>query len=179
MKYIFYFFILLFPGCKAEESDSLFKDLKGKAEVEIYLQNYQLLDVPADIGDLQGVRKLYIAKDSLRGWTMYPPLSALGGDEVSGRSGQLPDEITRLTSLRNLSLVNIGLVTLPEHLGRLQNLDTLILFMNKLTISSELEKLKQLKQLKYLGLLGNMVTADDLKQLKEAIPGVEINPDLR
>jgi hypothetical protein len=70
-------------------------------------------------------------------------------------------------------------VTLPDKIDRLKNLDSLILFNNKLTISKEIKKIKGLKNLKYLGIQGNDVTANDLIQLKESNPNLEINPGLR
>ena len=85
----------------------------------------------------------------------------------------------RASNLRSLTLVNLDIVSLPDNFDRLESLDTLILFMNKLTISNEIKKLKRLRQLKYLGLLGNNITASDIIELKISIPGITINPDLR
>ena len=75
--------------------------------------------------------------------------------------------------------MNLDIVSLPDNFDRLESLDTLILFMNQLTISNEIKKLKRLRQLKYLGLLGNNITASDIIELKISIPGITINPDLR
>jgi hypothetical protein len=148
-------------------------------DVEIYLNEYKLDSVPEDIEILKGVKRLYISKDSAEGWTFYPPLSALGQDKASPPFRYLPKQIAELTTLQSLTLVNLDLVTLPKDIDKLQNLDTLILFKNKLTISKEIEKLKGLKRLKYLGILGNDITANDLKVLEEYIPGISIDPELR
>ena len=160
-------------SCEAKNKP-LFQSLGGKAEVEISLNDYKLDSVPKEIGFLKGVKRLYISKDTL-GWTVYPPLSAHDQIRTTPPFRHLPNEITELTTLQTLSLVNLDLVTLPDRIDKLKNLDTLILFMNKLTISNEIEKLRTFKGLKYLGLLGNNVTANDLEQLKKSIPGVVID----
>jgi hypothetical protein len=176
VKSTLFILAFLFLGCAKKKS--LFQSISGRANVEIYLSNYKLDSVPKEIGLLKGVKRLYISKDSL-GWTIYPPLSALGESKMTPPFRRLPNEITELTTLQTLTLVNLDLVTLPDRMDRLKNLDSLILFMNKLTISNEIEKLKRIKGLKYLGLLGNDVTANDLEQLKKSIPGLTINPELR
>jgi Leucine-rich repeat (LRR) protein len=178
MKVFSCLLVLLLFACQTDKP-SIFKSLIGKTDVEIYLADYDLQTVPKDIGDLKGVKRLYISKDSTTGFIIYPPLSALGNTKRDTVLKHLPGEITDLTSLQSLVLVNLDLATLPAKLERLQNLDTLILFMNKLTVSNELDKIKKLKGLKYLGLLGNELTADDLVEIKKAIPGIVINPGLR
>ena len=157
--------------------ESVFDSLKGQTDVEIFLSEYDLDSVPKDIQVLKSAKRLYIAKDT-SGWIVYPPLSALGEDNSTKQPRYLPGEISELSNLNSLTLVNLDLVTLPKSIDHLSNLDTLVLFMNRLTISSELDKLKRLKKLKYLGLLGNNVTANDLIEIKRSIPGIKINPDL-
>jgi Leucine-rich repeat (LRR) protein len=166
-------------SCKSRNPEPVLQSLRGNSDVKIYLSEYNLENVPKEIGTLKGVKRLYISKDTIQGWTIYPPLSALGQNKMTPPFKHLPKEITQLTTLQTLTLVNLDLVTLPDDMYKLENLDSLILFMNKLTISNELNKLKSLKRLRYLGLLGNNVTADDLDQLKKSIPGVAINPELR
>jgi len=68
----------------------------------------------------------------------------------------------------------LDLVTLPEDIGKLKNLDSLSLIMNKLTISNELEKIKKLKNLKYLNIIGNDTNQSDILDLKKSIPGISI-----
>jgi Leucine-rich repeat (LRR) protein len=166
-------------SCIDKDSKSIFQSLKGLSNVEISLSDYKLDSVPPDIGTLEGVKRLYITKDGVGGWTSYPPLSALGQTPNTPPFRYLPEEVTNLTTLQSLTLINLDIVALPNNIGKLQNLDSLILFQNKLTVSKEIGKLKKLKQLKYLGLFGNYVTASDLTQLKESIPGLVINSDLR
>jgi hypothetical protein len=169
----------LIVSCGSKKPKMIFQSFIGASDIEINLSDYKLDSVPKEIGILKGVRRLCITKDGTRGWTSYPPLSALGQSITEPPFRYLPEDITNLETLQSLTLVNLDLVTLPDNIDRLQNLDSLILFQNKLTISKEIGKLKKLKQLKYLGLLGNDVNASDLKQLKASIPGIIINPELR
>jgi len=148
-------------------------------EVEIRLSRYKLDSVPPEIGELKGVKKLFISKDSAQGWVSYPPLSALDEFRTRPPYRYLPDELTELTSLQSLTLIDLDLVALPENIDKLQSLDTLVLFMNKLTVSKEVAKLKKLKRLRYLGILGNKVTVDDLAQLKQSNPGLHIDADIK
>lgn len=175
MKTLFPVLLILLLSCETtEKKTGLFEDLADKTSLEIYLKTYGLDSVPKDIGQLKAARRLYIAKDSARGWTIYPPLSALDQRTQLPPFRQLPDEITELTNLESLVLSDLDLKTLPSNFGRLQNLDSLSLFMNKLTLSAELGKLKALKKLKYLEIYGNKADSTDLEELKKAIPGLTI-----
>ncbi len=172
--------ILLFSllGCDSNRELSVFKEFKGKTEVEIYLSDYGLDSVPKEIESLKNVERLYISKDR-NGWETLVPNTIIDPKEKKPPFRHLPNEITHLTTLQVLSLVNLDIVTLPEDIYKLKHLDSLFLFYNKLTISNELEKLGRLKQLKYLGLQGNYVTPADLEQLENSIPGIITNPGLR
>lgn len=175
MKTLLPVLLIFLLSCEtAEKKTGLFEDLADKTSLEIYLKTYGLESVPKDIGKLKAVRRLYIAKDSAKGWTIYPPLSALDQRTEIPPFRQLPDEITELTNLESLVLMDLDLKTLPANFGRLQNLDSLSLFMNKLTLSAELGKLKELKKLKYLEIYGNKADTADLEALKRAIPGLTI-----
>jgi len=179
MKILMSILLSLILACHKKTSGSLFKDLIDKENIEIHLKDYGLQTVPKEIGTLKNAKQLYISYDSITGWTSYPPLSALGHENESPFFRRLPDEITTLTKLQTLTLVGLDLVALPDEFGRLENLDTLILYVNKLTISNELGKLSQLKKLRYLGLHGNNVTAKDLEELKKSIPAITTNPGIR
>jgi Leucine-rich repeat (LRR) protein len=74
--------------------------------------------------------------------------------------------------------VGLDLNRLPDNFGKLQNLDSLNLMMNKLTISREIPKLKELKNLKYLGIYGNKIDTRDIKELKNSNPNLVINSGL-
>jgi len=179
MRPLIFLLILFIVGCRDKRTQSLFSDLIDKADIEIHLTDYGLQNVPEEIGKLKNARRLYISQDSTTEWTLYPPLSAAGEAELNPPYRKLPTQITTLTKLESLTLVGLNLKSLPEGFSQLRNLDTLILYMNKLTISNELYKLKRLKKLKYIGLQGNLVTANDLKSLMESIPGIVTNPGLR
>lgn len=110
----------------------------------------------------------------INGWTSYPPLSALAGEHLKPPFRKLPSEITELLNLRTLILSNLDLVTLPDNIGKLENLDTLILNMNKLTMVNEVNKLKKLKNLKFLSIIGNRTEQSDLDELKKSLPDLTI-----
>ncbi|MDO6473724.1 hypothetical protein [Maribacter sp. 1_MG-2023] len=55
----------------------LFKDLENQEEVFIELSKYGLDDIPKEVGQLKNAKKLEIYVDSLEGWTIYSPLSAM------------------------------------------------------------------------------------------------------
>ena len=163
---------IFLTGCGASDKDVLFDDLADKPAVQIYLNTFHLDSVPKEISKLTNVKKLYIATDSITAWTVYQPLSAIDQRISTSPFRHLPDEITELVSLETLSLVDLDLVALPNNFDKLENLDSLSLFMNKLTISNELDKLKKLKKLKYIGLFGNKVDSSDVQILKAEIPGI-------
>jgi hypothetical protein len=163
-------------GCSTtDKNQGLFDDLADKETVVIYLSKYNLDSVPSEIGKLKKVKSLFITKDSTSGWTIYPPLSALQRMTEVPPFRQLPNEITELTTLQNLVLAGLDLNTLPDNFDRLQELDSLNLFLNKLTISVEIEKLNKLKNLRYLGLYGNKIDTADLRELKRENPNLVID----
>jgi hypothetical protein len=153
-----------------DNKKGLFDDLADKETVVIYLKNYNLNSVPSEIGKLKKVKSLFITKESTSDWTIYPPSSALKQMTEVPPFRQLPNEITELTTLQNLVLAGLDLKTLPDNFDRLQNLDSLNLILNKLTISVEIEKLKKLKNLKYLGVYGNKIDTTDIRELKRENP---------
>jgi Leucine-rich repeat (LRR) protein len=165
--------MMLLLSCKKRDNDSnLFNNLVHKDAVQIYLNAYHLDSVPKEVGRLTGVKRLYIAMDSGTGWTVYPPLSAMDQRIKTPPFKHLPNEITTLVTLERLALIGLDLVALPDNFDKLENLDSLSLFMNKLTISDEIQKLKKLKKLKYIALFGNNVDSIDVQELKKAIPGI-------
>jgi Leucine-rich repeat (LRR) protein len=178
MKTTFFILSIVLLCCQTKEK-TLFDPFIKESDVEIYLSKLNLDTVPKEIGLLKNARRLYINSDTVNTWTIYPPLSGLAKDNSKPPFRHLPIEITGLTKLRSLTLVNLDLVTLPDDIYKLENLDSLILYMNKLTISYEVEKINKLSNLKYLGILGNNITASDLIELKKSNPELIINPNLR
>lgn len=151
----------------------LFDNLTNKETVVLFLSKYDLDGVPKDIEQLTNVKRLFISADS-GAWTIYPPLSALPQPTDNTLNERLPNEITKLTNLKYLGLVRLNLTTLPDDFGKLNNLDSLDISFNRLTISNEIEKLKELKELKYLELTGNVVDSTDIIKLKKENPSLKI-----
>jgi hypothetical protein len=162
-------------SCTAtEKKKGLFDNLADREKVVIYLSRYNLDSIPSDIGKLKKAKSLYITNDSTGGWTVFPPLSVLQERTELPPFRQLPSQLTELTNLKKLGLVALNLKQLPDNFDSLQNLDSLNLSLNKLTISREITKLKNLKNLKHLGLWGNKVDTTDINELKKINPNLTI-----
>jgi hypothetical protein len=166
----------IFSCASTHNKSHLFDGMTDKESVQIYLSEFNLKAVPTEIGQLRKAKKLHISLK--KGWTVYPPLSAFQEMIEMAPFQYLPDEITRLSNLKTLSLEGLDLKTLPVHFDKLKNLDTLYLGMNKLTISNEREKLKNLKNLRYLNVVGNKVVREDIEELKRANPDLIIKSGL-
>nr|WP_091697722.1 hypothetical protein [Algoriphagus locisalis] len=169
------FFTLFFSCSTPDKGKSLFDDLVDKETVVINLIDYTLDSIPSEIGRLKKVQSLSIGNQRDTGWVAYPPLLARIEQPPFQ---QLPDEITELSDLKTLRLVGLDLNRLPDKFERLQKLDTLDLFFNKLTISDELEKLKKLENLTYLDIRGNKVDTADIRALKESNPHLTLRSGL-
>lgn len=162
-------------SCSTTDKGNLFDNLTDKETVVIYLSKYKLDHVPSEIGRLTSTKRLYITMDTV-GWTIYPPLGSLPQptDSGPGQSQKLPNEITKLTNLKTLSLVRLRLKQLPDNFDQLKNLDSLDLMMNRLVIKDEIQKLKGLTSLKYLQLFGNVVDSVDIVELRKNNPELVI-----
>jgi len=165
--------VTLIAGC-SDNSGNLFHDLTEKENVVIYLSKYKLDSVPPDISVLRRAKRLSILHDSTEGWAIYPPLSAIEYPIVAPVFRKLPHDITELTNLEVLNIAALNLIELPPNFDQLQNLDSLDLSMNKLTISNEVEKLSKIKNLKYLALEGNKLDTADIEDLKKSNPNLVI-----
>jgi Leucine-rich repeat (LRR) protein len=157
-----------------DEKGKLFTDLQDKESVVIVLSKYQLDSIPPEIGTLKNAKALTISMDSLHGWTVYPPISALDQKNVQPPFKKLPHEITSLTNLKELTIHGLNIRTLPDDFGNLKELEYLDLTMNKLMVSDELDKLRKLKNLKYLVLSGNRVDTIAMKAFEKENPGIQI-----
>lgn len=176
MKIVPLIIFLLITGRAISQNNNVFSNLSDKDSVVICLREYGLKEVPKDIGQLTKAISLVVSPDPLKtGWTIYPPHGAF--DELIDKPPFqfLPNEITSLTNLRELTLTQLAIKTLPTEFDRLENLEKLDLSINKLTIKDEIDKLKKLKNLKYLTLFGNRVTKEDLALLKAANPTLNID----
>ncbi len=100
--------------------------------------------------------------------TFYPPLSALV-DSNANEISDLPENIGNLTNLQTLILNSNRLTTLPRNISKLTNLEVLDLSINKdLDIIEQLDKLKQLPKLKVLKIVDVKLTRDDIPLIKSA-----------
>ncbi|WP_437369310.1 hypothetical protein [Maribacter litoralis] len=156
------------------QPNHLFKELENQEEVFIELSKYGLKDIPKEVGQLKNAKRLEIYVDSLEGWTIYPPLSAMDQyiDEPPFRT--IPLELLKLEGLEQLTLYDLDIKTLPEDLYRLQNLEYLDLSMNKLTVSKEIAKLNKLRKLKCVELFGNRINKLELEKWRKENPNLQI-----
>lgn len=175
MNFLRPFFMLILTGCVSDSKTSVFQEFQAKEHVVIYLKRHQLEAIPKEIGTLKYAKRVEVSMDSAGGWVVFPPLSALMRMADQPPFSHLPKEITHLENLEYLALFNLNIRELPENFERLQKLDTLILSLNKLTITNELEKLTQLRSLKYLSVYGNKITPDDVQKLKQALPNLTLD----
>ena len=174
--------VILVSSCltlEGEKEKTFVSDQVGKEDVVLILSDYALDSIPKEVGLLQNAKSLKIVLDSanLYGLTIYPPLSA-GGPTYGPNDPSmkfLPKEITYLKKLQKLSLVGIGIEKLPDGFSNLQSLEFLDLSMNKLDISTELNKLKGLPKLKVIELLGNNIDTLEIKNWERERPGLQIN----
>lgn len=158
------------------QSKSIFLSVSNQDSVTIYLKNYSLKDIPKEIATLQRAKVLVIAPDTIpTGWTIYPPHRAFDEQIDKPPFLKLPDEITTLTNLRDLTLTQLCIQKLPVEFERLEKLEKLDLSINKLTIKNEINILVKLRELKELVLFGNRVTKDDILKLKKANPSLHID----
>ncbi|MBX3239431.1 MAG: hypothetical protein KIT80_19265 [Chitinophagaceae bacterium] len=103
------------------------------------------------------------------GVTFYPLLSALV-DSNSNNISFLPEEIGNLTNLKTLVLNTNRLTTLPNSITKLVNLEVLDLSINKdLDIVQQLDKLKKLPKLKILKIVDVKMTRADITVVKSAL----------
>ncbi|WP_271784722.1 hypothetical protein [Aquimarina algiphila] len=167
-------YLILIPlllGCKPNH---MFKKLENDKVVFIGLDKYGLDSIPPEIGKLKNVEELIIAQDSLMGWSIYPPASAMSQMVDLSPHKTLPDELTELNSLKKLNISGLNIRTLPTDFGHLKNLEYLNISMNKLDINNEISKLKSLPNLKVLTIVGNRIDSTQIKQWRNDNPNINI-----
>lgn len=157
---------LLFFSCLSDPPDEKrYVDLSSKG----------LRSVPDSVLEIKNLVFLDLGND---GFTMYPPLSALGENSLGPDANMiesLPEEFTELTELRSLYLHTNELKGLPKGFHRLAALDTLDLSFNfKLRLSDILTELKKMTGLKYLSVLGISVDINSIEELRESLPTTKI-----
>jgi Leucine rich repeat len=85
---------------------------------------------------------------------------------------KVPDVIGDMVQLKSLILSENKLQTLPESIGQLSSLKTLHLFHNQL--NSLPESLYNLKGLQWLGLTGNSLSRKTIREVKRELPNTRI-----
>jgi hypothetical protein len=126
----------------------------GPASGRLNLESLNLSSLPAEIGDLEGVKRLDLGYNQL---TSIPAeIGNLNGlKELSLGQNQLtslPAEIGNLSMLEWLSLGQNQLTSLPAEIGNLSSLQSLLLSSNRgLTLPAEIVKLRELACLSFSG----------------------------
>ena len=159
-------FLLLLTLCMSCERNYTFKELENKKVVFIGLAKYGLGSIPPEIGQLKAVEEVTISMDSIMGWTIYPPPSAMAKMVDQPPHKKIPDELTELKSLKKLNISGLNLRTLPENFSELKNLQYINLSMNKLDLKNELSKLRALPNLKVLLIGGNRIDSIQIENWK-------------
>jgi Leucine-rich repeat (LRR) protein len=138
---------------------------------KLNLSGKKLTAIPDSIYSKTDLTYLDLGSSSI---TIFPPLSALE-DTNANRIAVLPEKIGQLVNLKTLVLNSNQLSSLPAAFIKLKNLEELDLSINKsLYTFNELEKLRQLKQLKVLKIFDTEDSEDDIKKLQTALPQVKI-----
>ena len=139
------------------------------------LSNQRLTAIPDSIFSLVNLENLYLGN----AYTIYPPLSAFGGEAPSGRNmnqiRQIPNDIGQLQNLRTLDLAANDLRSLPKGMMKLGRLDTLDLSFNKnFIVSKELNTLAKMRSLKYLNIVGTHADQASIDQLQKSLPSTKV-----
>lgn len=88
---------------------------------------------------------------------------------------RIPDAIGDMVQLKSLILSENRLQAIPESIGMLTNLKILYLFHNKIT--SLPESIGTMKELQWLGLRGNPISRKTIRELKSKLPNTRIYAD--
>jgi Leucine-rich repeat (LRR) protein len=140
-------------------------------EVKVDLSGKHLKEIPDSVYLNSEVTYLDLGSSDV---TFYPPLSVLVDSNANDIS-LLPEQIGKLTNLKTLVLNTNKLTTLPNSITKLINLEVLDLSINKdLDIVQELDKLKQLPKLKVLKIVDVKMTKDEVTTVKSAF-----RPDMK
>ena len=140
-------------------------------EVKVDLSGQHLTEIPDSVFQNSEITYLDLGSNDV---TFYPPLSALT-DSNSNNISVLPEKIGNLTKLRTLVLNTNNLTSLPNSITKLINLEILDLSINKnLDIHKQLAKLKELPKLKMLKIVDVKMTRGEVAIVKSAFP-----PDIK
>ena len=148
----------------------------GEPKVKfVNLSNQKLSAIPDSIYTMDKLEYL----DLGNGFTIYPPLSALSPDELSGESmnqiTQISENISQLKQLKVLNVCANDLRSLPNGLVQLRMLDTLDISHNKhLQLANELETLSKMTWLKYLNIIGTNADPESVDKIKKSLHTTKI-----
>lgn len=135
-------------------------------EMKIDLSGQHRTEIPDSIFQMPEITYLNLGSSNI---TFYPPLSNLA-DSNSNSISILPEQIGRLTQLQTLILNTNKLTSLPDSIMNLINLEVLDLSINKdLDIIQQLDKLKKLPKLRVLKIVDVKITNEDVALLKSAL----------
>jgi len=107
-------------------------------------------------------------------WKAYPPLSYVQTIEFKEPFFYLPEDLGSLMNLRSINAVQIGLRTLPNSIMHLDRLESLIIPLNKLELTYEMDKLENLKSLKHLMVYGNHYDKEQMTLFAEGHPDLQL-----
>lgn len=145
---------------------------KKKEGASIYLFDLETGIIPDSVFQKDNLVLLHVGCKS---YTLYPPLSALSDDTVKMRLIELPERIGELTELKTLIVNCTGIKKLPENITRLKKLQTLDLSLNgDLDIRTELNKIKLLPHLKTLNIFATKVPPDEVEEIRRELKGVQL-----
>jgi Leucine-rich repeat (LRR) protein len=136
-----------------------------KREVKVDLSGQHLTEIPDSVFQNREITYLNLGSSNV---TFYPPLSALT-DGNSNSISVLPEQIGNLTKLKTLILNTNKLTSLPNSITKLNNLEVLDLSINKdLDIVQQLDKLKKLPKLRILKIVDVKMTRDEVAIVKSS-----------
>lgn len=119
--------------------------MPGLSKLELLLLSDSVTKVPTGIGNLIGLKSMYINHAYLL--ELSPEVAQLKNLQTLNLFGNrlkvLPPEIVQLNNLQILNLGQNQLTNLPRELGELKKLTTLVLSENNIP-SSDIEKIKKL-----------------------------------
>lgn len=130
---------------KAVCTISLLKELK--------IDNYEALEIPAEIGNLVNLERLYIRDGRKTLASIHPNIAKLKNLKIIDINKacfvETPQVLTQLPNLERLELEESRLKSLPENIGNLQHLTLLNIGENDLkTLPESIGRLQALTELK-------------------------------
>src|SRR5260221_2877533 len=136
-------------------------------EMKLDLSGQKLKEIPDSVFQKQNLTYLDLGSKSP---ISYPPLSALV-DTNANLLTEIPNKIGRLTKLTTLILNSNQLTRLPDSIINLSKLEILDLSLNRdLDIISEIEKIKHLPNLKILKISETKISRADMQGIKSQFP---------